>query len=518
MRWAVRHAGDRVMDPSFGGGVFLEASLRRLRALGDEAPEVYGVELDEAVHACASEGLTGLAPRNLLRSDFFDVSPTDLPPLDAIVGNPPFIRYQSFSGDARKRAVSRALESGVALGNLASSWAAFVVYSAAFLKPGGRLGMVLPVELGHASYARPVLKGLSRTYRRVTLLTFKERLFPDLSQDTLLLLAEDKGAPFEGFFWRDVERVTDLEALNQELNPTERLPEAPLLDGREKLIMRFIPEAARELYGELAAHPAVSRLGDLADVGIGYVTGANSFFHLAPERARALGLPAEHLKRAVFRGAALSGLSFGEADWREAARRGRAGYLLYATDGDMTPELQAYLGVGEAQGVPLAYKCRVRTPWFTVPHVYTPDAFLTYMSGLRPQLVANTAGVVAPNTLHVVRFRPEAAVLGATLAALWQTSLTSLSAELEGHALGGGMLKLEPGEARRLLIAAPEGEFSEPVRELDGLLREGKTDEAQKLADVVVLQHALGLDREACELLREAARALRHRRYHKGKR
>jgi len=36
------------------------------------------------------------------------------------------------------------------------------------------------------------------------------------------------------------------------------------------------------------------------------------------------------------------------------------------------------------------------------------------------------------------------------LAALWQTLLTRLSAEIEGHALGGGMLKIEPSEAINL--------------------------------------------------------------------
>jgi hypothetical protein len=40
----------------------------------------------------------------------------------------------------------------------------------------------------------------------------------------------------------------------------------------------------------------------------------------------------------------------------------------------------------------------------------------------------------------------------AGLAALWQTSMTRLSVEIEGHALGGGMLKLEPGEAAKVIL------------------------------------------------------------------
>ncbi|MCV4639326.1 hypothetical protein OFB62_28950, partial [Escherichia coli] len=82
---------------------------------------------------------------------------------------------------------------GVHLSQRSSSWAPFLVHAVALLEDGGRLGMVIPMELGHAAYARPVLEYLSRRFERVTFVTFKKKLFPDLSQDTLLLLAENKG-------------------------------------------------------------------------------------------------------------------------------------------------------------------------------------------------------------------------------------------------------------------------------------------------------------------------------------
>ncbi len=83
------------------------------------------------------------------------------------------------------------------------------------------------------------------------------------------------------------------------------------------------------------------------------------------------------------------------------------------------------------------------------------------------------AGAVAPNTLHLVRLRPDCGVHILDLAAAWQTSLTALSCELEGHSLGGGMLKLEPTEARRMVIAMPALEpemLDRAAVELDNLL------------------------------------------------
>lgn len=523
VRWAVRDAGDTVLDPSFGGGVFLEAGAARVAKLGGRPEQqVYGVELDEDAYTRVAQELASCSPANLILSDFFAVDPKALPPLGAVVGNPPFIRYQSFAGGGRALAAQRARVQGVALTQLASSWAAFIVHAAAFLKPGGRLGMVVPAELGHAAYAQPVLDFLTQTFGRVSLLTFRERLFPNISQDTLLLLAEAKGSVPEGLFWRD---LRDAEALRNPVDAVleglERLPNATMGGSREKLVRRFIPTEARALYQTLAHHPRVQTLGTLADVGIGYVTGANAFFHLSPERAEALGLPTEHLRRAVFRGAALSGLAFTEADWQDASVTKNAGYLLHVVGDELTHELStelaAYLETDEAQRAQGAYKCRVRSPWYVVPHVHTPDALLTYMSGLRAQLVANPAGAVAPNTLHVVRLRPDAPLSADTLAACWQTSLTSLSVELEGHALGGGMLKLELSEARRVLVAAPPGDFGGLGAELDTLLRQGRSDEAQQLADRAFLQAGLGLSEGECATMYAAAQSLRERRYYRGK-
>lgn len=58
--WAVRGASDTVLDPAFGGGVFLRAACRRLREKGgDPATQVFGVEVDAAVHRRIAEKTPG---------------------------------------------------------------------------------------------------------------------------------------------------------------------------------------------------------------------------------------------------------------------------------------------------------------------------------------------------------------------------------------------------------------------------------------------------------------------------
>jgi len=437
---------------------------------------------------------------------------------DAVVGNPPFIRYQSFSGSTREKALARAAHQGVKLSSLVSSWAPFLVHSCAMLKRGGNLAMVIPMEIGHATYARPVLDYLSRAFARTTFLTFRVPLFPDLSQDTLLLLAERKGGQFEGLGWQDMSSLADLGTLDRTFKDRQVLDHGALASGDDRFITSFIDTRARDLYRELSSSADTAQLSELAQVGIGYVTGANDFFHLSSEDVAAFQIPLAIATRAVFRGRALTGLTFTESDWLAGADSGSAGYLLEVSPRTtLDDKTRSYVSYGVSIGVDKAYKCRVRSPWYSVPNVYRPEAFLTYMSGLRPRLVVNSAAVVAPNTLHTVRMRPLASLSPISLALAWQSSLASLSVEIEGHAMGGGMLKLEPKEAQKVVVPVAKGGTPDLRTEVDGLLRAGRNDTARQLVDETVLQNGLGLSAADCELLGAAAEQLRVRRYYRGR-
>jgi len=517
--WALRKPDDVVCDPSFGGGVFLEAAAKRLTALAGSAQTVYGVELDKDVHAKISGALAEqyhIPAKNLLQRDFFAVQPGDMPLLDAFIGNPPFIRFQRFAGESRQRALARCAEQGVSVNQLASSWTGFVVHGTALLKASGRLAMVIPAELLHAPYARPVLEYLTANFARTRIMTFIAPLFADLSQDTLLLLAEGKGGNTNVLEWQDLASDADLD----KPHVTKQLELAPFISGQRRLRHHLIDPRALEHYTHLSQH--THALADLADVGIGYVSGANRFFHLGLESKQHWQLPDAVLEPAVYRAKAFAGLQFTAADWQAAQVQGDAGWLLRLENMDtLTPaeraKVDAYLEHGMQQSVHQGYKCRHRKPWYVVPHVRVPEGFLSYMSGLRPQVVVNAAGAVAPNTLHLVRLKAEANVSMADITALWQTSLTALSVELEGHALGGGMLKLEPREAGRVRLANVSG--LEPLaRELDALFRAGKDEQARALADEVILRQGMGLSEEACRCLAAAAKVLRERRYYRGRR
>lgn len=439
VKWAVRDPGDRLLDPSCGDGRFLAL----------HQPSV-GVEQDAEAAAGAGRRAPWAAVH---RADFFSWSSSTAERFDCAAGNPPFIRYQRFSGETRQVALALCRRLGAPFSALTSSWAPFIVAAAHLVRPGGRIAFVVPAEIGHAPYATPLLTWLLDHFGSVQVIAVRRKLFPRLSEDCWLLHATGRGAA------TDRVKLTKLDAFTESSEPPpegESIHRDDLARWTGRLRPFLVPPAARDLYLATARAAETNRLGRVARVGIGYVTGDNDFFHLRPSRARAAGIPDQFLKPTVRSGRTLRGEAITAEHVRAWLRRDDPALLLHLPrhGGTLPTEVIRYLTSPAAERARAGYKCRMRDPWYAVPDVHSPDAFLSYMSGQGPALVANRAGCVCTNTVHAVSLN--GAMTFDELRRRWDHPLTRLSCELEGHPLGGGMLKLEPREAARILLPAPE--------------------------------------------------------------
>lgn len=521
--WAVRHRDDRVLEPSCGEAAFLAAVGDRLRGLGVEGDgsehlyvieQVQGVELHEssALAAAARMVRSRICP-TILVGDFFDFEAPGQ--FDAVVGNPPYVRYQDFSGEARAVARERALALGVPLTGLASSWAAFTVHAASMLRRGGRLGLVLPAELLSVNYAAPVRSFLMRHFGSVRLVMFEERVFPGVSEEVVLLLAEGIG-PTDHFTVQQVQDVEDLATIDSVAATWRPTP----VEG--KWLPALLPPDAVEVYGRLVGSGRFGTLQQWGTTALGMVTGNNRFFALSAPDASMHGLKeGRDLLRISPPGSRhLRGLQFSTEAWSDLVRSGLKGYLFYPSpEQTLSNPAKRYVEDGESARINDAYKCRVRTPWWRVPRVSTPDLFLTYMNHDTPRLVENRARYPHLNSVHGVQLAVPNKTVGRRLlpiAAL--NSMTLLGAELVGRSYGGGMLKLEPKEADVLPVPSPSvikaaADSLEALRpRLADTLRGGELAEAVSLVDRVILADTLGLKRTDIKALRSARQAMFGRR------
>lgn len=454
--WAVRRDDDALLDPSCGDGRFIS-----LHGNGT------GIE---------REGASARAARlrspeaEVVEADFFVWIAENERRFDCAVGNPPFIRYQRFNGATRKAALSHCDRHGVRFTALASSWAPFLVAAASGLKPGGRMAFVVPAEIGHAPYARPLLDFLVGNFDLVRIVAIGEKIFTNLSEDCWLLFADGYGGSTPIIEFVQAERFSRFADGRAAIR---RIGVRDLRANREgRLRPYLLPERSLDAYAHLSRRASTPRIGDFGRVGIGYVSGANGFFHLRPSVAERFDIPPGLLAPSVRSGRYATNGSVTRDDVRRWLENDDPILLLHIPPGASAPAVvRRYLDTDAGRRAREAFKCRSRTPWYSVPDVRTPDFFLTYMNGRTPRLAENAARCTCANALLAYEFRKDLSgrdriAARRTVLSGWTSALGRLSCELEGHPLGGGMLKLEPGEARRVLLLPDDGIEPETRRAL----------------------------------------------------
>ena len=512
--WGLAASPGRVMDPSSGDGRFLLEAARR------GATGLVGCDVDAEALAKAEAALDAVpVDCRLHHQDFFLLDSDAFGQVDLVVGNPPFIRYQQFSGETRARALASALRVGARLSRLSASWAPFLPHALQFLRPRGAMAMVVPAELAQTAYGTETLRALCANFARIRLLTFRHNWFEDAQQETFLLLAEGRGGRCTSAELMPFGRVEDLAGLVPDDLEQEAFRIGADLDAGVGLA--YLEPAARELFFTLSERPDCVALQSLGEVANGYVSGANDFFHCTAADGAARGMQADWLLPVARNSRSLRGLCFRTEDVEQAELRGTAHHLILPREPDLFSDrnqaLDAFVRAGEDAGIRNRYKCRVRNPWWRVPGLVQADLFLPYMIGNEPHASVNRCRALYPNSLHGIHlFTP---ALSEQVALGLLSSLSLLSMELEGRSYGGGILKLEPTEMQRVRLIMPvagEQGSRSAFEQADRLIRDREFHAANAVADDMILRQGIGLPDADVRRLRKARQMLLERRTTRG--
>jgi type I restriction-modification system DNA methylase subunit len=224
--FCIRSTTDEVLDPACGGGTFLVRAYARKRALAERANQeqshqqligqIFGVD----VAAFAAQLATiNLAVRHLsdeanyprvARADFFyaeagvplyhvpltgnAVRDIALRDLDAVVGNPPYLRQERLATDYKTKLANLLRNDWPGMRRLSGRsdiYAYFFAHAGALLKPGGYLGFVTSIGWLDTDYGFRLQEFFLKNFKIIAVLESQvEKWFEDARVTTAVTILQ----------------------------------------------------------------------------------------------------------------------------------------------------------------------------------------------------------------------------------------------------------------------------------------------------------------------------------------
>ncbi len=510
-KWVSEKNPKTILEPSCGDGVFLESLNKSISS----KPKITGIELNEAEAYKTIDRVKNFKniTSEIIPTDFLEWSLLSLHKkanYDAIVGNPPFIRYQYLSDEAQASSKKIFDSFHLPFTKHTNAWVPFVIASLALLKPGGRMAMVLPSEILHVLHAQSLRHFLGQHCKRIIIIDPEEIWFKGTLQGAVLFLAEKKLNVKEHTIGLGI--IPTIGNTFLESSPSKYFDKTNFINGKTvegKWTRALLTKKELDIFDQITIHSEVHKFSNIANVDVGMVTGANKFFLVTDETVSKYNL--EEWSHPMFgRSQHCKGILYDEKQHQENADNGLPSNFIWfnvTSESELPQNALDYIQEGEEENLHTRYKCRIRKPWFKVPSVYSTSIGMLKRAHNIPRLILNDMGAYTTDTAY--RITTDQCKAG-KLVYCFINSFTALSSELEGRHYGGGVLELVPSEIEKLLIPLPS-KTRTAIKQLDSLIRTNSAEDVLEFQDGKILRN-LGLSNNEIATVNGAWNKLRHRR------
>ncbi|MDF2384865.1 SAM-dependent DNA methyltransferase [Nostoc ellipsosporum NOK] len=465
--WIIRTGQERLLEPSIGGAALIDACVSaavRKTSRGARGLRFLGCDVDPAAIAALSERRQD---RLELRAvDFLQLDPTSTGKFTGVIANPPFTRNHDLDPSRR-----RALREKYDVVGAAGLWVHFLLHSLDFIAPNGRMAIIVPSSAMFTHYGQKALERVLARFARVDVRQFVDK--PLWTNG-----AEERGALILCDGFGGICGSPTISHWRSNGAPHDFGPASPSFS----LVEAFS-----------------SPLGSIASLSIGLVTGCNPVFLLTDAEREKYAIPKKDLVKVVTRVRQLTTLEIGAKELSALDRECDRIWLMAPKSIDERHSgIRRRLAEISRDRRRNTHWFSKRAPWWKVETGQKLDAIFTYMNDAGPKLVLVRDGISCTNTLHAVRFRPEITATQKLTAALSSIStFGQLAAERIGRVYGGGLLKFELGDARKLPVLLSGVDLERAFRDATRAASRGKWEVARDVADEALLRPLLATNFEA---------------------
>lgn len=431
-----------VLEPSAGDGRFIEVFAK-----SDLVDSIVGVELYKEKVQAIDKSISS-SKVTVITSDFIKFASACHSRFELIVGNPPYINIKNMDKEFldSSRSLCKNLKLPESL--IQNSWVSFVLASTQLLADNGTVFFVLPTEFLQVQYAEKLRAFLEKTFNTIHILSFSERMFPEIEQEACLvyLTNEPQGLPYISYrqYSKLDSNIPVFESRIERNKPLKKWSNAILSDGEIDLLNRISGQ-----------YTTIAKLSDSAP---GIVTGANNKFILT--RNEVVQYECGHYVKPIISKGAMAKNRF-EINHNlicQLASEGKKVYLLDLVGTkpeELPPALRDYLSTvatTERNGIEIqnSYKCSKRKPWYGVPIVKSGRVIFFKRYDTCPRISTNPAEIYTTDIAYNLRLHE--GIDSESLVFCFYNSLTLAQCEFVGRYYAGGVSELTPNEFRAISV------------------------------------------------------------------
>lgn len=471
--WAIRSPHDKVLDLGTGPGVFVFQAHKRLETLGcdtdDASQQIFGAEIDDAAWSKFNQSAAsrGISFPNVTKDDFFN---TDITGVDAVIGNPPYVRRYGIADvdDIRRKAMGQ-IQDASSISRLADLYVYFLLRSTQFLRQGGRLAVITADSWLNVGYGKILRQLLVEEFMIEKLISIDRPIFADAQVKPVMLLAT-KSRPKSKWKCEFIRVKNGLRAddlythLNcRSVHEDIQLSAVP----RDQLAtdnVWSIHFKAPNLYDEISSHHLLAPVSNIARAQIGHQTLAKDFFVLTRDTVQKYGIEDQFLQPL-----AQSALYFDHpVISREQDIRFNLFYCAHKKDELTNTKALKYIQFGESKTVPIRGKNQAVVGYHNKPRIQKASRKNWYDLRTRidkrgraeiliPRLIYRTFTVYWNRAKYVpgelfIEFVPRETIDPRIYLAILNSTVTEVLFRCHAQVYGGGTYNMNSGEIKRLPI------------------------------------------------------------------
>ncbi len=445
-----------ILEPSVGDGVFME-SINKISftCFNEKSLTLIEINQKELLKAKSKIDIE-FNKVKIHNTDFLKYQQKCKDRFSLIIGNPPYINKKLLPIETTKLCEEIHYESKLSNRKINNIWTSFVVSGNKLLKANGIMAFVLPADILQVKYAEEIRALLENRFDRIEIFTLKTSDFPEIEQQTVILVAYKKEKRKGTYFYK-------IDDINK--GDVTKISSNGLMISQKKWTHYNLSFDDIKLLNKITLN--MSKVSDFVRVSAGIVTGANKYFIQSQSFINEYELSKFVLPILPKSSYLQDSIEFRPSHLNKLKRTKKATLLVAIKEEDVLNEKNNdYIKMGENQNLNNRYKCSLRNKWYSVPNISEPPrAFFFKRSYFYPKLLKNSSKVYVTDTAY--RVNPKKNIDINSFIFSFYNIITLIYTELMGRKYGGGVLELTPNEFRDLplvYVKIGQSEFNKLVK------------------------------------------------------